>query len=71
MPKVGTRRFPYTPEGIAAAQAYAAATGQKVENQKPRRRKANTNRAPRVRGLDRAVRSVESFAPTKYYSTES
>jgi hypothetical protein len=30
MPKVGSKRFPYTKAGIKAAQAYAKRTGQKV-----------------------------------------
>ncbi len=32
MAKVGKKRFSYTPAGLKEAEAYAAKTGQKVEN---------------------------------------
>jgi hypothetical protein len=32
MPKVGTRRYPYTPAGRAAAKTEAARTGKSVTN---------------------------------------
>ena len=32
MPKVGKKHFAYTPQGLKEAEAYAAKTGQQVEN---------------------------------------
>jgi hypothetical protein len=43
MPKVGKRRFPYTPEGMKKAAEYAKKTGQRIEHEEgvnaPRKRK--------------------------------
>ena len=32
MPKVGKKHFAYTPDGLKEAEAYAAETGEEVEN---------------------------------------
>ena len=34
MPKVGKRKFPYTPKGKKAAKTFARATGKKVKKAK-------------------------------------
>lgn len=39
MPKVGSRRFDYTPEGQRKAKAYAKKTGKRMTTQTPPRRK--------------------------------
>lgn len=37
MPKVGNKRFPYTPKGKQQAKAYAKKTGQKLQD-KPKKK---------------------------------
>jgi hypothetical protein len=47
MPKVGNRHFPYTPEGYRQAKEYARVTGQKVQVDKPKRRRRKARKGVR------------------------
>lgn len=39
MPKVGSKKFPYTPQGQKAAAGYARSSGQKVQQKPPPKKK--------------------------------
>jgi hypothetical protein len=69
MPTVGSRRFPYTPQGMKAAAAYAKKTGQRMTTTPPvappaygARRTVNASRfspTPRMPGAGNAGKSMK------------